>query len=109
MEHVGQPATLSDCPTHLSSHLDHDEDDDDEDGEDDYDDHDHEDGDGVGDDDEEEEEEDYDDKDAFWHCDDDDHHGLISTHFLQKAKGWYCFLFRGTKESFKNFHHKEKQ
>ena len=23
MEHVGQPATLSDCPTHLSSHHHH--------------------------------------------------------------------------------------
>ena len=25
MEHVGQPATLSECPTHLSSHSDRDD------------------------------------------------------------------------------------
>ena len=35
MEHVGQPATLSDCPTHLSSHHD----DEDEECDDDDDDH----------------------------------------------------------------------
>ena len=28
MEHVGQPATLSECPTHLSSHSDRDDHDD---------------------------------------------------------------------------------
>ena len=49
MEHVGQPATLSDCPTHLSFHLDHHDEDDCDDEDDNYD-HVH-DGDGGDDDD----------------------------------------------------------
>ena len=81
MEHVGQPATLSDCPTHLSSHHAHHH-------------HHHQGGDeggGVGD-----------GGDGGEDCDDDDHgdidddnifryhgnddQGLISRHFLQNFR-----------------------
>ena len=74
MEHVGQPATLSDCPTHLSSHhhrhhchLHHGGDDvDDDEEEDDDDDDNNDDGD-----------------DNFFRYHGDDDQGLISRHFLQ--------------------------